>query len=239
MKKNNILILCGVLAAVSLVTGLLAGTFSFGGLIQIAVSAGILAAAALGNQYLGMACAGVALVRCVVSTIIYFVRYAKYLSVGAVLGYLVSTGILLAMYLLWLMAFANRQQKKTHLLIIAAVGAVLALFSNGTNMLSYLVRLIKYQDGFYFGIMVRNLLAMLNSVCLYVMLALAAWYRPAESEVQPAANVQYEMDMPAQPLSAEAAEVMATLERFAALYRKGMITNEQYEAKRAELMAKL
>ena len=157
---------------------------------------------------------------------------------------------------LWFLRFILNRPMKTLLLVVTIVGASLGITIDGVEMLRVLVMVIKGSG--YGALIIANLCSTLYEAAFWTILLLAACGQSrhtakAVSEtvevfdepfVEPAAETvpaaeEETVPMPAQeePMPSESA--LDALERLAKLHERGILTEAEFESKKAELLSKI
>ena len=255
MKQKKALVISIVLAVVSLVCQVaavfcqlsalpvstiissVAGT-AIGAVVSLALVLGVVAGVALDKRPVGLVCAIIGVLKQFVSMASYFINYGKFLEPLDLAIYAISNVLPLVLWVAWVVHFAGKQSKGGLVMGVSVLSLMITLFANVFTVLG-MVTLALQNSNMYVSLLGRSVLSLVSSLCVSVMHLLAAVSVAKAATAKPAVSKLYQLPEMTETLSPEAAETVATLERFAQLYQKGMITAEQFESKKTELLAKL
>jgi len=254
------IVLAGVMMTVNMFHYLALGIgMNFSGLlfsiVLPAAVCGILAGAVYEKRALGIISSAVALTCETISLINFCTHILGYGFSENFLFSLMMLTVYMAMAALWLLRFIIKRPMKTLLLVVTIVGASLGITIVGVEMLDELVMAIT--DGYSYRI-ITNLCSTLSEAAFWTILLLAACGQPRhtakavpetvevfdETLAEPAAETvaaaeEETVFMPVQEASAPSESALDALERLAALRERGILTDAEFESKKAELLSKI
>lgn len=262
MKQKKLLAWGIVLACVMLTVNMfqplaLGSALTFGSLLfSVVIPAAlccVLVSAVHEKRVLGIISSAVWVFCETISTINFCSVILRYGFNASFLFSLMMRTVYMAMAVLWLMRFIINRPMKALLLVVTIIGASLGMTSVGAEMVRALARLIT--DGYGY-LIITNLCSTLYEAAFWTILLLAACGQPkteakplpetakafAEPAVEFAAEAvpaAEEEAVPMQEDPAPASNALDALERLAKLHERGILTDAEFESKKAELLSKI
>ena len=221
-----------------------------------AAACGILAASAYEKRGLGISSAAVALLCRTISLINFCSVIVGYGFNASFLFSLVMQQMYMVVAVLWFLRFILNRPMRTPLIVVAIVGAALSGMSFSADLVLETVSALKGHA--YMEVLIASMCYGISGLSLWAVYLLASFAQPRhtaksvpetveafdETLVEPAAETvaaaeEETVPMPVQEDPAPASNALDALERLAKLHERGILTDAEFESKKAELLSKI